>query len=55
MKILHVNCTDQGSTGKIVLDIAKYAVQTGSHCVLCTPVVHEPRRELKKYRTSFPY
>lgn len=53
MKILHVNCTDLGSTGKIILDIAKYAVQRGDQCVLCTPVIHGSCAELKKHRTSF--
>ena len=55
IKVLHINCSDTGSTGKIVLDISKYLYTNGDQSVLCTPKISNQEKVLKKYQTSFKY
>ena len=51
--VFYVNCTDIGSTGKIIQDTADVAVKHGYRCVLCAPNIAEPNTPfLKKYRVS---
>ncbi len=55
MKVLHINCSDVGSTGKIISDLSRDLEKKGDFSVLCTPTVKGGEVEgLKKYKTSFP-
>lgn len=51
MKILHINCSDSGSTGKIISDISRYVYSKGGASVLCAPKITDNNNEqiLKKY------
>ncbi len=52
MKVMHVNCTDSGSTGKLIYEIAKYS-NNKMKSILCTPkIVAGSTNILKKYKTS---
>lgn len=55
IKVLHINCSDTGSTGKIILDISKSLDKYGVESVLCTPLIKSNEDTLKKYQTSFKY
>ncbi len=55
MKILHINCSDSGSTGKIILDIAKESNRRGIDSVLCAPLRTLVNPQIKTHYTSFPY
>ncbi len=55
IKVLHINCSDVGSTGKIILDISRYISDYGWSSVLCSPVVTNSDGSIKKYKTSFPH
>lgn len=55
IKILHINCLDVGSTGKIILDISRYISDFGCTSVLCSPVITEQSDCIKKYKTSFAH
>lgn len=55
IKILHINCSDSGSTGKIISDISKYSAELGDVSVLCTPLVKTKDKYLKKYQTSLKF
>lgn len=48
MKVLHINCSDGGSTGKIISDIASVIKNNGWESVLCTPRI-TVNSEFKKY------
>ena len=49
--ILYLNCTDAGSTGKIIKDTAEVISEAGYKSVLCAPNITEPNTDtLKKYR-----
>ena len=37
MKVLHINCSDSGSTGKIINEISLGLYNAGSESILCTP------------------
>lgn len=37
MKVLHINCSDSGSTGKIISEISLGLYNAGSLSILCTP------------------
>ena len=51
--VFFLNCTDTGSTGKIIKDTAQVAKEQGYRCVLCAPNITEPDTPwLKKYRAS---
>ena len=52
IKVLHINCSDVGSTGKIIEDISAHP-QVES--VLCTPHIKKPESSIKKVKTSLPY
>lgn len=56
MKVLHINCSDKGSTGKIIEEISTVGGEQGYISVLCNPKKRSNRDEygLKKYRTSLP-
>ena len=54
MKIMHINCSDHGSTGKIINEIAEGCSNKGWETVLCVPrVAIEPK--FKAYKTSLRY
>lgn len=55
MRILHINCADFGSTGKIIQDISTLAVRQGHQSYLCCPKVRSVSKEITKFGTSFPY
>ncbi len=55
MKVLHINCLDFGSTGKIIYEISKQVHSRGGKSILCTPkiVANNQRSDiLKKYLIS---
>lgn len=55
MKILHINCSESGSTGKIISDISEYVYAHGGSSVLCAPkVTSHSDEKLKKYQVSMP-
>lgn len=54
-KIMFINCSCTGSTGKIVSDIADSCVGEGFDCVLCSPLGNGKNANVKNIRTSFPY
>lgn len=54
MKILHVNCSEIGSTGKIIQSISDYSHANGDKSVLLAPkITLKSNDSLKKYQTSF--
>lgn len=56
LKILHVNASDTGSTGKIVLDISAEAISRGHECVSLFPKrTRTPSEKIKEYTTSLPF
>lgn len=56
MKVLHINCTDAGSTGKIICEISKYLAKEKCSSFLCTPKITMPEVAfLKKIKTSGRY
>ena len=51
--VFYINCTDIGSTGKIIEDTAAVAAKHGYRCALCAPNITKPETDyLKKYRVS---
>ncbi len=52
IKVLHINCSDVGSTGKIIEDITAHSLVES---VLCTPHIKKPQSAIKKFKTSLPY
>lgn len=54
-KVLFVNCSCFGSTGKIVSDIADYTAEHGYESVLCAPLGDGKNSRIKYYRTSLPF
>ena len=56
LKILHINASDIGSTGKIVLDISAEALKRGHECVSIFPKKNrEPSDKIREYATSLPF
>ena len=56
MKILHINASETGSTGKIISDISQYLHDKGHKSVLCAPKISDNDIVyLKKYATSLPF
>lgn len=54
MKVLHINCHDAGSTGKIIGDISEYLHQGGHQSYLICPKITVAEHEsLKKYGVCF--
>jgi len=54
MKIIHINCSDAGSTGKIISDISEYAFAEGHFSVLlCPTITTENNKVLEKYSVCF--
>ena len=51
-KVLFVNCSCHGSTGKIVSDIADYAAKVGFESVLCSPLGNGQNGNIRYYKTS---
>lgn len=55
LKILHINASDIGSTGKIVLEICHEADKRGYECVSLFPKQNRnPSEHIKEYTTSLP-
>ncbi len=54
MKIMHINCADYGSTGKIIGEIAKGCAQKGYETVLCAGKARGSL-SVKTYQTSFRF
>ncbi len=54
-KVLHINCAVAGSTGKIIGDIADYAVKEGYETLLCAPCAPGSNKNVRYFRTSLPY
>lgn len=54
MKIMHINCSCLGSTGKIIQEIASACKLIGWETVLCAPVP-EKKMDFTTYKTSFKY
>lgn len=53
MKIIHVNCSETGSTGKIIEEISKESFDRGYQSILCSPKISgADTKWLKKYQTS---
>ena len=53
MKILHINASDSGSTGKIILSITDEAYQREYETVSLFPKkTREPDKRIKEYATS---
>ena len=56
LKILHINASDTGSTGKIVLEICHEADKRGYECVSLFPKQNrKPSEHIKEYTTSLPF
>lgn len=56
MKILHINCVDNGSTGKIIDAISEYCFGMGEESVLCTANIKSgDSKYIKKYKTSIKH
>lgn len=56
IKVLHINCTDAGSTGKIIGEISKQLKNENGCSVLCTPKITSPENiNLKKMKISNRY
>ncbi len=55
MKILHINCADFGSTGKIIKDISRKAQEDGHLSFLLTPKKNYEEVFLHIKATSFPH
>ena len=55
LKILHINCSSTGSTGKIIADIAEHTSSFGYEHLLCTPGVAGSSNFVRYIRTSLPY
>lgn len=53
-KVLHINCAVAGSTGKIIGDIADYAVTEGYETLLCAPCAPGTNPNVRYFRTSLP-
>lgn len=54
-KVLHINCSCSGSTGKIIEDIADHAAGEGYETLLCAPCAPGNNKNVRYFRTSFPY
>lgn len=54
-KILHLNCSCTGSTGKIISDIADHLTDAGYDMYLCAPCAPGQNRNIRYFRTSLPY
>lgn len=54
-KVMHINCSCVGSTGKIIGDIADHTTTMGYEHVLCAPGIAGENRNIRYYRTSLPY
>ena len=54
-KVLHINCACTGSTGKIIGDIADYAVDKEYETFLCAPCVPGTNKNIRYFRTSLPF
>ena len=53
MKIIHVNCSESGSTGKIIEEISKESFDRGYESVLLAPKIsHVDTKYLRKHQTS---
>lgn len=56
IKVLHINCTDAGSTGKIINEISKELKKENSVSVLCTPKITSAEADyIKKIKTAGKY
>lgn len=52
MKILHLNCANYGSTGKIIREIATYTKEKGHESFLCCGKVKHVNDGIQTYKTS---
>lgn len=58
MRIIFINCSDSGSTGKIICDISEFlhSLNQGHETILCSPKTNaETIKELKKIKTSIKF
>lgn len=55
LKILHINCSCTGSTGKIIGDIADHAADAGFETLLCAPCAPGTNQNIRYFRASLPY
>ncbi len=55
MKILHINCADYGSTGKIISDISREAYSRGYSSYLLVPAVREYADYIDKRAVCFTH
>lgn len=55
LRILHINCADKGSTGKIIRDISMLAAKQGYTSYLCAPNIVYSDETIIKYKTSLPF
>ena len=53
-KVLHINCSSTGSTGKIIGDIADYTANKGYENLLCAPSAPGTNPNVRYFRTSLP-
>lgn len=55
MKILHINCSDKGSTGKIISEIYSVGKNQGYNSILCNPKRKQDSLDgkMKMFKTSF--
>lgn len=51
-KVLFINCSCFGSTGKIISDIADYLAEQGIDSVFCAPSANGQNSNIKYYKTS---
>lgn len=58
MRIVFINCSDSGSTGKIICDISEHlhSLKQGHETILCSPKTNaNTTKALKKIKTSIKY
>ncbi len=55
MKIMHINCSDHGSTGKIIQQIAMAAQERDWESVLCVPRIRIHNNSIRTYSCSMRY
>lgn len=55
MVILHINCADTGSTGKLINEISRCAVGKGHRSFACVPKITGESPYLEKFQTSQRY
>lgn len=54
-KVMHINCSSVGSTGKIIHDIADHTISKGYTHLLCVPRTKGNSKNVHYFATSLPY